>query len=46
MAKLIDCVTYLDEDLLLDLRFNILNKDVDKFVIVEAKQTHQGNKKN
>ena len=45
MAKLIDCVTYLDEDLLLDLRFNILNKDVDKFVIVEAKQTHQGNKK-
>ena len=45
MSKLIDCVTYLDEDLLLDLRFNILNKDVDKFVIVEAKQTHQGNKK-
>ena len=45
MPKLLDCVTYLDEDLLLELRLNTLNCYVDKFIIVEAKQTHQGNKK-
>ena len=45
MPKLIDCVTYLDEDLLLDLRFNVLNQEVSKFIVVEAKQTHQGEKK-
>ena len=28
-----DCFMYFDEDLLLDLRLNILNKYVDKFVI-------------
>ena len=45
MPKLVDCVTYLDEDLLLELRLNTLNSYVDRFIIVEAKQTHQGNKK-
>ena len=33
--KIYDCFMYWDEDLILDLRFNILNKYVDKFVIVE-----------
>jgi beta-1,4-mannosyl-glycoprotein beta-1,4-N-acetylglucosaminyltransferase len=36
---------YFDEDLLLDLRFNSLNKFVKKFVITEATYTHNGNKK-
>ncbi len=36
---------YFDEDLLLDLRFNILNKYVKKFVITEATYTHNGTKK-
>ena len=36
---------YFDEDLLLDLRLNILNDYVDKFVIVEAEEDHQGNKR-
>ena len=36
---------YFDEDLLLDLRLNILNKYVSKFVITEATYTHNGNKK-
>ena len=40
-----DCFMYYDEDLLLDLRLNILNKYVKKFVITEATYTHNGNKK-
>ena len=36
---------YFDEDLLLDLRFNILNKYIKKFVITEATYTHNGTKK-
>ena len=34
--KIYDCFIYFDEDLLLDVRLNILNKFVDKFVIVES----------
>ena len=36
---------YFDEDLLLDLRLNTLNKFVKKFVITEASYTHNGDKK-
>ena len=41
--KIYDCFSYLDEDLLLDLRLNILNKYVDHFVIVEGNKTWQNN---
>ena len=44
--KLFDCFMYNNEDLLLDLRLNILDKHVDHFVIVESSYDHQGNKKN
>ena len=40
-----DCFMYFDEDLLLDIRLNTLNKFVKKFVITEATYTHNGNKK-
>ena len=40
--KIFDCFMFYDEDLILDLRLNILNKYVDKFVIVESKFTHSG----
>ncbi len=40
-----DCSMYFNEDLILDLRFNILNKYVDKFVVVEATRDHAGNEK-
>ena len=43
--KVIDCFIYFDEDLLLDLRLNMLNSVVDKFVIVESKITHSGKNK-
>ena len=36
---------YFDEDLLLDLRLNSLNRFVKKFVITEATYTHNGSKK-
>tara|TARA_B100000989_G_scaffold298435_1_gene287768 strand:- start:219 stop:1115 length:897 start_codon:yes stop_codon:yes gene_type:complete len=43
--KIFDCTTYYDEELILDLRFNMLNKYVDKFVVCEAKFSHAGKQK-
>ena len=43
--KIIDCTTYYSEDLMLDVRFNILNEYVDKFIITESKFSHSGAKK-
>ena len=40
-----DCFSYWDEDLLLDLRLNILNDHIDYFVIVEGTKTWQNNPK-
>lgn len=40
--KVYDCFIYFDEDLLLDVRLNILDKFIDKFVIVESKYSHRG----
>ncbi len=43
--KIFDCTLYYDEDLILETRFNILNKFVDKFVICESTFTHSGKEK-
>ena len=43
--KIIDCTTYYSEDLMLDVRLNILNEHVDKFVIVESNFSHSGKPK-
>lgn len=43
--KIIDCFMYYDEDLVLDVRFNILNKYVSNFVICEANFNHNGTKR-
>ena len=40
--KIYDCFIYFDEDVLLDVRLNILDKFVDKFVIVESIYSHSG----
>ena len=40
-----DCFMYFDEDLLLDIRLNVLDKYVKKFVITEATYTHNGSRK-
>ena len=44
--KIYDCFMYIDEDTILDLRLNYLNAYVDKFIIVESKFTHSGEKRN
>ena len=41
-----DCFQYFNEDHIVDLRLNILNKDVDYFVISESTKTHQEKIKN
>ncbi len=43
--KVFDCTTFYSENLMLEVRFNILNKFVDKFVVVESKYSHSGKKK-
>ena len=43
--KLIDCFMYFDDDLVLDIRLNTLNKYVHQFVIAEGTLDHAGNKK-
>ena len=43
--KLIDCFMYFDEDLVLDLRLNILHEHVEKFIIAEATRDHSGKEK-
>ncbi len=43
--KIFDCIIYSNEDLILDIRFNTLNDYIHKFVIIESKYDHQGNKK-
>ena len=40
-----DCFEYFNEDHIVDLRLNILNKFVDYFVISESTKTHQGENK-
>ena len=44
--KIYDCFMYFDEEMILDLRLNILDKYVDYFVIVESIFNHKGDKRN
>ena len=43
--KIFDCFMYFDEEQILDLRLNVLNHDVDYFVIVESIYNHKGEKR-
>ena len=43
--KIYDCFMYFDEEVLLELRLNVLDKYVDYFVIVESVFTHKGDKR-
>ncbi len=43
--KIFDCFMYYDEDLILDLRLNLLNNYVDEFLIVESLYTHSGERR-
>jgi beta-1,4-mannosyl-glycoprotein beta-1,4-N-acetylglucosaminyltransferase len=41
----IDCITFFQENLMFDLRFNILKDHFDKFIVCESKFDHLGNAK-
>ena len=43
--KIIDCITFFDNKLMFDLRFNILKDHVDFFVVCESKYDHRNNSK-
>ncbi len=44
--KVFDCFMFYDEEMLLDVRLNTLDKYIDKFIIVESNHTHSGKKRN
>ena len=43
--KIFDCTTFYSEHLMMDIRFNILNEKVSKFIVVESKFSHSGREK-
>ena len=43
--KIFDCFMYFDEEVVLDLRLNILNPVIDYFIIVESTFNHKGEKR-
>ena len=43
--KIYDCITFFQENLQFELRFNILKDVVDKFIVCESTFDHRGNKK-
>ncbi len=44
-SKIFDCITFFRENFITNVRFEILNKNVDYFVICESKFDHNGKKK-
>ena len=45
MNKIFDCITFFNENFITNLRFEILHKQVDYFIICESSYDHRGNKK-
>ena len=45
MNKIIDCITFYDENLITNARFEILKDVVDKFIVCESMFDHSGNPK-
>tara|TARA_Y100000590_G_scaffold39671_1_gene42395 strand:- start:93 stop:899 length:807 start_codon:yes stop_codon:yes gene_type:complete len=45
MSKIIDCVTFFQENFILNLRYNIINKYIDYMIVCESRYDHRGNKK-
>ena len=43
--KIIDCFMFYDEDMILDIRLNILDEYVSNFIICEASFNHNGTKR-
>ena len=45
MSKIIDCITFFDENFMYDLRYNVIKDFVDFFVVCESKYDHRGKPK-
>ena len=43
--RIFDCTTFYNENFILDVRFNVLDPFVDKFVVCESGYSHSGQKK-
>ena len=43
--KIYDCTTFYSEHMMMDVRFNVLNEFVHKFIVVESLYSHSGKKK-
>jgi beta-1,4-mannosyl-glycoprotein beta-1,4-N-acetylglucosaminyltransferase len=43
--KIFDCTTFYSEHMMMDVRFNILDKHVHKFIVVESLFSHSGERK-
>ena len=46
ISKKIDCITFFDNTLMFDLRYNILKKVIDTFVVCESRYDHRNRLKN
>ena len=43
--RIFDCITFFQENYITNIRFEILNKYVDFFIVCESMYDHRGNKK-
>ena len=43
--RIFDCFMYFDEDIVLDVRLNLLDEYVDHFIIIESEFNHKGEKR-
>ena len=45
MSKIVDCITFFDNNLMFNLRYKVLEKYVDYFIVCESSFDHNGKKK-
>ena len=45
MGKLIDCITFFDNNYIFDFRYNVIKNHVDKFIVCESLFDHKNNPK-
>ena len=43
--KIYDCTTFYSEHMMMDVRFSILDKYVEKFIVTESTYSHSGKRK-
>ena len=43
--KIYDCTTFYSEHMMMDVRFSILDKYVEKFIVTESLYSHSGKRK-